>query len=243
MLAGGRLLGTLILRGIALFPKAMALTFGLGCLTNPLANCARAVSAMGAPVRPEDMAFIVMTSHGGQDVFSLRFDAVRTNSVTAPEFAAMLKDSHIGPAVFVLSACDAGSSLNNIAAPDRLIIAAARADRTSFGNSNGLDGPNSGGRSLTRHCGRKPTRARPSLRRRWTSAGKKSGACAWPACRKCRKGRRLARCWRRSWLTGDPSRSEADLAPAHPAERQGKGKQQGGGGHDGRAGGGVLPKR
>ena len=103
------------------------------------ANLKRALEAIAARMGPEDMAFILMTSHGGQEVFQLAFPEADTHDLAAKDFAAMLTESHIGPAVIVLSACHAGSFLDDIAAPNRLIIAAAAADRTSFGCANGRD--------------------------------------------------------------------------------------------------------
>jgi hypothetical protein len=49
----------------------------------------------------------------------------------------MLEDSGIGPAVIVVSACHSGSFIDDIATPDRLVITAARGDRTSFGCRDG----------------------------------------------------------------------------------------------------------
>lgn len=101
------------------------------------ANLARALQAIGDRMGPEDLAFVFMTSHGGVGLFGLSFHQAGTGNLTAPEFATMLRDSHIGPAVIVVSSCHAGSFIPAIKAPDRLIIAAARSDRTSFGCANG----------------------------------------------------------------------------------------------------------
>jgi hypothetical protein len=101
------------------------------------ANLARALMEIGKRQGPEDVAFLFLTSHGGEDVFSLSFYEAGTKDLTAPDFAKMLDDSGIGPAVIVLSACFSGSFLDDIAAPDRLIITAARSDRTSFGCRDG----------------------------------------------------------------------------------------------------------
>jgi hypothetical protein len=111
-------------------------------LLYPLANRANldaALKAIAAQKGPEDLAFVFMTSHGSKDLFSLSFPEAGTKDLTASEFAGMLDQSGIGAAVIVLSACYSGSLIDNIAAPDRLIIAAARADRTSFGCADGAD--------------------------------------------------------------------------------------------------------
>lgn len=106
----------------------------------PLANrenLARALSEIGARQGPEDLAFLFLTSHGREDEFALDFYEAGTKNLTAAEFKKMLDDSGIGAAVIVVSACHSGSFIDDIAAPNRLVIAAARGDRTSFGCRDG----------------------------------------------------------------------------------------------------------
>ncbi|MES2541528.1 MAG: C13 family peptidase [Pseudomonadota bacterium] len=103
------------------------------------ANLARALKEIGARQGAEDLAFLFLTSHGKEDLFSLDFYAAGTTDLTADEFKAMLDDSGIGPAVIVVSACHSGSFIDEIAAPDRLVITAARGDRTSFGCRDGAE--------------------------------------------------------------------------------------------------------
>jgi uncharacterized membrane protein YhdT len=108
----------------------------------PLANRANleaALTAVGARMGPEDMVFLFMTSHGRPDEFSLSFPPAGTADLTAGEFAAILDRAAVGPAVIVISACFSGSFLDDISAPDRLIITAASADRASFGCADGRD--------------------------------------------------------------------------------------------------------
>ena len=103
------------------------------------ANLARALTAIGERQGPEDLAFLFLTSHGKEDVFSLNFYEAGTTDLTSDAFKAMLDDSGIGPAVIVISACHSGSFIDELAAPDRLIITAARGDRTSFGCRDGAE--------------------------------------------------------------------------------------------------------
>lgn len=103
------------------------------------ANLARALAEIGRRQGEEDLAFLFLTSHGQEDRFALDFEAAGTGDLTAPEFARMLETSGIGPAVIVVSACFSGSFLDDISAPDRLVITAARADRTSFGCRDGAE--------------------------------------------------------------------------------------------------------
>jgi Peptidase C13 family len=102
-------------------------------------NLARALKEIGARQGAEDLAFLFLTSHGKQDLFSLDFHEAGTTDLTATEFRAMLDDSGIGAAVIVVSACFSGSFIDDIAAEDRLIITAARKDRTSFGCRDGAE--------------------------------------------------------------------------------------------------------
>jgi hypothetical protein len=103
------------------------------------ANMERALAEIGQRQGPEDVAFLFLTSHGQENRFKLDFPEAGTTDLTAAEFAAMLDRSRIGPAVIVVSACFSGSFIDDIAAPDRLIITAARADRTSFGCRDGAE--------------------------------------------------------------------------------------------------------
>ena len=103
------------------------------------ANLARALSEIGARQAPEDLVFLFLTSHGRKDEFALEFHEAGTKNLTADEFRAMLEESRIGAAVIVVSACFSGSFIDDIAAPDRLVIAAAREDRTSFGCRDGAE--------------------------------------------------------------------------------------------------------
>jgi hypothetical protein len=102
-------------------------------------NLARALVEIGKRQGPEDLAFLFLTSHGKEDLFSLDFPEAGTTDLTATDFRQMLEDSGIGPAIIVVSACYSGSFLDDISAPDRLVITAAREDRTSFGCRDGAE--------------------------------------------------------------------------------------------------------
>lgn len=103
------------------------------------ANLARALAEIGSRQGPEDLAFLFLTSHGHEDEFALDFPEAGTSSLTARDFRQMLDASGIGAAVIVVSACFSGSFIDDIAAPDRLVITAAREDRTSFGCRDGAE--------------------------------------------------------------------------------------------------------
>ncbi len=103
------------------------------------ANLRTALDGMAAAMGPEDVAFLYLTSHGSPDRFALSFYEAGTQDLGAGELAEMLNASGLGPAVVVVSACYSGSFINDIAAENRLVMTAAREDRSSFGCANGRE--------------------------------------------------------------------------------------------------------
>ena len=111
-------------------------------LAYPLANRSNletGLTALAKVMGPEDTAFLYLTSHGSKDYFALNFYQAQTGNLTPDDFAAILDRSKIGPAIIVIGACHAGTFIPALQKPDRLIIAAARVDRTSFGCSDGRE--------------------------------------------------------------------------------------------------------
>jgi hypothetical protein len=102
-------------------------------------NLETGLTALAQTMGTEDTAFLYLTSHGSKKSFSLNFNEARTNNMTPDEFAAILDRSGIGPAIIVIGACHAGTFIPALKSPDRLIIAAARVDRSSFGCSDGRE--------------------------------------------------------------------------------------------------------
>lgn len=108
----------------------------------PMANRANleiGLTALAKVMGSEDTAFLYLTSHGSTKAFSLNFYEAGTSDLTPQEFAAILKRSGLGQAVIVIGACHAGTFIPALQSRDRVIIAAARTDRTSFGCANGRD--------------------------------------------------------------------------------------------------------
>lgn len=84
--------------------------------------------------KDRDILFLYVTSHGSKEgTISLGLDGVGLPDLSKTELAAMLKESGIRWKVVVLSACYAGSFMEPLKDPGTLFIAAARADRRSFG--------------------------------------------------------------------------------------------------------------
>ena len=111
-------------------------------LRYPMANRANlraALEGMAKAMGPEDVAFLYLTSHGRSDRFALTFYEAGTRDLPASELAGMLDDAGLGTAVVVISACYSGSFIDDLSAENRLVMTAARADRTSFGCGNGRE--------------------------------------------------------------------------------------------------------
>ena len=98
------------------------------------ANLKAALAAIAEKADPdEDATLIYLTSHGSKDSFSLGFWQIGLEELTAPDFAEMLQESGLRNVIVVIAACYSGSFIDDLSAPDRLIITAAAADRLSFG--------------------------------------------------------------------------------------------------------------
>lgn len=112
--------------------------------TNPLATITsirEAVSAIAAKMDKErDILFLYLTSHGSKDAtISLGLEGMQFPELSANELASILKESGIRWKVIVISACYAGSFVEPLKEWSTLLIAAARADRRSFGCSDERD--------------------------------------------------------------------------------------------------------
>ncbi|NNL36350.1 MAG: hypothetical protein HKP35_11070, partial [Silicimonas sp.] len=99
-------------------------------------NLRRALADVRGAMDDDDLLFLFLTSHGGPGLLSARFDPVITRDIRPEDIADALEEADIGNAIIVISACYSGSFTDALAAPDRLILTAASADRTSFGCSD-----------------------------------------------------------------------------------------------------------
>jgi len=97
-------------------------------------NLERTLQHLGTLMNPSrDVLFLFLTSHGEDGSFVVEMPQFGLRSLTPAQLKGMLKRSGIKNSVIVLSACHAGSFLPALADPTTLVIAAARADRSSFG--------------------------------------------------------------------------------------------------------------
>lgn len=106
--------------------------------SSPLATVTsirEAVNAIAAKMNKDrDILFLYVTSHGSKEgTISLGLDGIRLPDLSRSELAAVMKESGIRWKVVVVSACYAGTFMEPLKDPGTLFIAAARADRQSFG--------------------------------------------------------------------------------------------------------------
>lgn len=99
-------------------------------------NLQTALERVARAMNGEDILFMYLTSHGGPGALSTQFYPVITRDIGPADIDRALTEAGIGNAVVVISACYSGSFTEALKRPDRLILTAARADRTSFGCSD-----------------------------------------------------------------------------------------------------------
>lgn len=83
--------------------------------------------------KSRDTLFLFLTSHGERGVFIVDMPGFDFGQLTPGRLKRLLDGSGIKNRVIVVSSCHSGSFVQPLAAPTTLVIAAARADRTSFG--------------------------------------------------------------------------------------------------------------
>jgi hypothetical protein len=106
----------------------------------PIASAATIATLMNtaaASARPDDIVLVHISTHGAPGVLASKIGNLRTTAVTAGDLAHMLQPLGQRRTVLILSACYSGSLIGELRAPRRIIITAARADRSSFGCAAG----------------------------------------------------------------------------------------------------------
>ncbi|HEY7639614.1 MAG TPA: C13 family peptidase [Steroidobacteraceae bacterium] len=87
-----------------------------------------------------DVLFLSLSSHGSRDgELSVSNGMFALNNLSADELATALRESGIKWKVVVVSACYAGKFIEPLRDDNTIVIAAAAADRTSFGCSDDRD--------------------------------------------------------------------------------------------------------
>lgn len=110
----------------------------------PLATVAGlkyALRGLAARMNPDrDVLFLAISSHGAPDpAIAVSNSDLPLDDLTDEDLAEALSDSGIKWRVIIISACYAGGFIDSLKDPRSIIIAAAAADRTSFGCSNDRD--------------------------------------------------------------------------------------------------------
>ena len=100
-----------------------------------------ALNGIAARMRLDsDVLFLSLSSHGSSDGAIMVSNGMHTmNDLSVDDLAAALRESRIKWRVIVVSACYAGKFIAPLRDENTIIIAAAAADRTSFGCSDDRD--------------------------------------------------------------------------------------------------------
>jgi hypothetical protein len=108
-------------------------------MANPM-NLSAALAAMAEKMNlGEDVLLVYLTSHGVDGALSAGEWPGGTPPLLASDLARVLDRAGVPNLVAVIGACHSGSFVPWVAAPDRLIVTAAAADRSSFGCSDQRD--------------------------------------------------------------------------------------------------------
>ena len=98
-------------------------------------NLARALARVGEAMNAdEDVLFLFLTAHGDREHrLSASQPPLQLSQLTPTALARMLQDAGVKWRVIVVSACYAGGFVEPLRDANSIVIAAAAADRTSFG--------------------------------------------------------------------------------------------------------------
>ena len=96
-------------------------------------NLQAALRTVAKAMNPEDIALVFLTSHGEPGALLTRFDQIISRDISAFDLNAALEEAGIGNAVIILPACYSGSFVDELRAPDRLILTGSDAQSVSFG--------------------------------------------------------------------------------------------------------------
>jgi hypothetical protein len=83
-----------------------------------------------------DILFLALSSHGSVDSLSVSNRPLMLKDLSADDLASALRESGIKWRVIVISACHAGSFIDELRNPDTIVITASAAGKTSFGCSD-----------------------------------------------------------------------------------------------------------
>ncbi|MFM9880699.1 MAG: C13 family peptidase [Burkholderiaceae bacterium] len=96
-------------------------------------SMALALSAIAEHSRPETPVTLMFTSHGNQGVLGVKLGSRDYPPVSASDLSTWLAGLGQRPTLVLLSACYSGSLIDAVSGPQRLVLTAASAERSSFG--------------------------------------------------------------------------------------------------------------
>ncbi|MEI7446919.1 MAG: C13 family peptidase, partial [Burkholderiales bacterium] len=96
-------------------------------------NAAVVLNKVAELARPQDKVVLLFSTHGNRDVLSINFANQYYPALNGAWLVRQLAALGRTPTVLLLSACHSGSFIPTLRAPSRVILAAAAADRSSFG--------------------------------------------------------------------------------------------------------------
>jgi Peptidase C13 family len=106
----------------------------------PIADDAAIAALVDTAARqagPDDIVFVDISSHGSPRVLARKVGNGPPTALSSRELARKLEPLAGHPTVVVISACYSGSLIRDLRKPERIIITAARTDRSSFGCAPG----------------------------------------------------------------------------------------------------------
>jgi hypothetical protein len=101
------------------------------------ATIAAFVGTAAAQAGADDIVFVDISSHGSRKVLARKVGNNVPTALPSRELARKLVPLAGHPTVVIISACYSGSLIGDLRGPERIIITAARADRSSFGCAPG----------------------------------------------------------------------------------------------------------
>jgi Peptidase C13 family len=91
------------------------------------------VRTAAAQAAPQDVIFVHISTHGAPYELARRIGEGETTGLSSRELTRILAPLAGHPTIIVISACYSGSFIRDLRGPRRIILTAARADRSSFG--------------------------------------------------------------------------------------------------------------
>lgn len=96
-------------------------------------NIEQVLKKMGSLARPQDKVMVLLATHGNVNALAINFSNQNYPFLNATFLNRAMADLRGKPLMVVMSACHSGSFLTPLGGPSRIVIAAAAADRSSFG--------------------------------------------------------------------------------------------------------------